>query len=112
MVLSVKGFGERKRTLEKSLCNSTQSSCFLFLCNEVMLDSFHSEGMMAFCKLLLIRDVSDGAILGAHSFSKRTGILSGPQDLLGSSLTSSLYTRLLQVSMYFGSRHLHLKTPG
>ena len=57
-----------------------------------MLDSFHSEGMIAFCKLLLKRDVSDGVILGAHSFSKRTGILSGPQDLLVSRLTSTLYT--------------------
>ena len=59
----------------------------------------------AFCKLLLKRDVSDGVILGAHSFSKRTGILSGPQDLLGSSLTRTLYTsvssRLMSVISSF-----------
>ena len=70
-----------------------------------MLDSFHSEGMMEFCKLLLKRDVSDGVILGTHSFSKRTGILSGLQDLLGSSLTSTLYTsvssRLMSVISSF-----------
>ena len=61
-----------------------------------MLDSFHSEGMMEFCTLLLKKDVSDGVILGAHSFSKRTGILymSGSQDLLGSRLTNTLYTSL------------------
>ena len=45
-----------------------------------MLDSFHSNGRMAFCKPLLKRDVKHGVILGAHSFSKRIGILSGPQD--------------------------------
>ena len=87
-----------------------------------MLNSFHSEGMIEFCKLLLKKDVSD-VHHGAHSFSKRTGILSGPQDLLGSSLTSTLYTsvffRLMSVislfvagiNAYFGSRHFHLKTP-
>ena len=50
------------------------------------------------------RDVSD-VHHGAHSFSKRTGILSGPQDLLGTSLTSTLYTsvffRLMSVISLF-----------
>ena len=49
-----------------------------------MLDSFHSDGREACFKDLLKRHVNDGVMECAHSFSKRIGILSGPDALLGS----------------------------
>ena len=66
----------QQRTLKKLLCNF-QKALVSFLCKGIMLDSLHSGGRMAFCKLLLMRDVKDDVMLGAHCFSKRTVILSG-----------------------------------
>ncbi len=56
------------------------------------LESFHSVGRFPEFSDLLNKYVSDGAILEAHSFNKRVGMLSGAKALLGFRLLSALRT--------------------
>ncbi len=71
-----------------------------FLMKRMMFESFHSSGRIPCSNDLLKRHVNDGAILFAHSFNKRIGILSGPEALLGSRLYRTWNTSFGSKTIY------------